>query len=149
MLALWSAPTLADNWPAWSGPNGLGTSAEKNLPLKWSPTENVRWKVQLPSAENSTPIIWGDRAFITQANDVTAWPPKVSQNFAGGSPVHAAGRIYVRDRRGATHVFAAGLKDEHLATNPLNEHKDASIAIAHGDIIIRTHKHLWRIGQKK
>lgn len=75
----------AENWPAWRGPTGDGVSTEKNLPVKWSPTENVRWKVALPSGGNSTPIIWGDRVFITQANDVTQWPPQVPANYAGGA----------------------------------------------------------------
>ncbi|MSQ93496.1 MAG: serine/threonine protein kinase [Gemmataceae bacterium] len=61
--------TYADNWPAWRGPHGTGVSAEKNLPLTWSATQNVRWKVTLPEAGNSTPIIWGDRVFLTQALD--------------------------------------------------------------------------------
>jgi hypothetical protein len=39
----------------------------------------------LPSPGNSTPIIWGDRVFLTQATDVTMWPPKVPENFAGGN----------------------------------------------------------------
>lgn len=56
----------ADNWPAWRGPNGDGVSTERNLPLTWSATQNVRWKVALPEPCNSTPIIWGDRIFLTQ-----------------------------------------------------------------------------------
>jgi outer membrane protein assembly factor BamB len=58
----------ADNWPAWRGPTGQGHSSETNLPLKWSAKENVKWKVALESPGNSTPIIWGDKIFITQAN---------------------------------------------------------------------------------
>ncbi len=57
----------ADNWPSWRGPTGQGHSVEKNLPLKWSTTENVRWKTPLPADGNSSPIVWGDRIFLTQA----------------------------------------------------------------------------------
>jgi outer membrane protein assembly factor BamB len=59
----------AGNWPAWRGPGGQGQCSEKDLPLKWSPTENVKWKVALPGPGNSTPIVWGDRIFLTQATD--------------------------------------------------------------------------------
>src|SRR5438067_2119406 len=59
----------ADNWPGWRGPTGQGTSAEKNLPTKWSATENVKWKAPLPEAGNSSPVVWGDKVFITQATD--------------------------------------------------------------------------------
>lgn len=58
----------ADNWPAWRGPTGQGYCSETNLPLKWSTTENVKWKVAMPAPGNSTPIIWGDRIFVTQSN---------------------------------------------------------------------------------
>jgi len=58
----------AANWPAWRGPEGQGHCAEKNLPLRWSTTENVRWKVPLPAPGNSTPVIWQDKIFLTQAN---------------------------------------------------------------------------------
>src|SRR5687768_11343884 len=57
----------AANWPAWRGPKGDGTTPETDLPLRWSATENIGWKVALPERGNSTPIVWGDRIFVTQA----------------------------------------------------------------------------------
>src|SRR5262245_9409495 len=75
----------AADWPAWRGLAGLGVSEEKGLPVQWSPTANVRWKVALPAAGNSTPIVWGDRVFITQASELKQWPPKVPANYAGGA----------------------------------------------------------------
>lgn len=96
LLVFLSLTAKAANWPSWRGPTGMGVSDEKNLPVEWSPTQNVRWKVALPSPGNSTPIIWGDRVFITQANDVTVWPPKVPENFAGGS---SAGGHAVAEKR--------------------------------------------------
>ena len=57
----------AANWPAWRGPTADGISTEKGLPVKWSKTENVAWRVELPEAGNSTPIVWGDRIFLTQS----------------------------------------------------------------------------------
>ncbi len=57
----------AANWPAWRGADGQGTSSEKNLPTRWSTTENIRWKIALPERGNSTPAVWGDKVFLTQA----------------------------------------------------------------------------------
>ena len=54
------------NWPAWRGADGSGITAEKDLPVLWSATENVRWKIKLPDRGNSTPITWGGKVFITQ-----------------------------------------------------------------------------------
>jgi hypothetical protein len=53
--------------PHGAGPEANGITLEKNLPVEWSDTKNIRWKVPLPDRGNSTPIIWGTRIFITQA----------------------------------------------------------------------------------
>jgi hypothetical protein len=58
----------AGNWPAWRGPTGQGFCEEKNVLLKWSDKENVKWKIPLADHGNSTPVVWGDRIFVTQAN---------------------------------------------------------------------------------
>ena len=58
---------FAENWPTWRGSLGTGVSDEKNLPLEWSVTKNVKWKVALPERGNSSPIVWGGKVFITQA----------------------------------------------------------------------------------
>ena len=61
------AAVSADNWPQWRGPSLNGVSAEKNLPVKWSPTENITWKLPVPSRSGATPIVWGDRIFLNVA----------------------------------------------------------------------------------
>lgn len=58
---------VAGNWPGWRGPAGTGVSPETNLPLKWSTNQNVRWRIDLPGRGNSSPVVWGDRVFVTQA----------------------------------------------------------------------------------
>jgi outer membrane protein assembly factor BamB len=60
---------LAEDWPAWRGPRGDGSSTDTAPPLRWSRTSNVRWKVRLPDAGNSSPVVWGGRVFLTQALD--------------------------------------------------------------------------------
>ena len=60
----------ADYWPQWRGPNGVGSSSTaKDLPVSWSATDNVAWRVKLPSWSAATPIIWGDYVFITSAEE--------------------------------------------------------------------------------
>jgi outer membrane protein assembly factor BamB len=54
-----------ENWPHWRGPHHNGISDSTGLPMKWSVTENIVWKTPLPSWSAATPIIWGDRIFIT------------------------------------------------------------------------------------
>jgi outer membrane protein assembly factor BamB len=57
----------AGQWPAWRGPEGTGISREHNLPLHWGTNQNIHWRVPLPEPGNSTPAVWGERVFITQA----------------------------------------------------------------------------------
>lgn len=69
VLLLGSQATFAaEPWPAWRR-DGTGVSNEKNLPLEWSETENVVWRTPLPGEGNSSPIIWGNRVFVTAALD--------------------------------------------------------------------------------
>jgi outer membrane protein assembly factor BamB len=71
LLAAIAQVTLgADNWPQWRGPALNGVSGEKNLPVKWTHTENVTWKLPLPAWSGSTPIVWGDRVFLNVADDL-------------------------------------------------------------------------------
>jgi outer membrane protein assembly factor BamB len=67
LLIVCSGMQAAD-WPAWRGPTGQGFCPEKNVLLEWSNTKNVKWKIPLAHQGNSTPVIWGDRIFLTQAN---------------------------------------------------------------------------------
>ena len=68
LLACAVAPLGAENWPHWRGPSHNGISGEKNLPLKWSQTENVLWKLPMPALSGSTPIVWGNRIFLNIAD---------------------------------------------------------------------------------
>ena len=67
MMVATATVFAADNWPNWRGPSSNGVSAETGLPIKWSATENVAWKLPLPAYSGSTPIIWGDRIFLSVA----------------------------------------------------------------------------------
>lgn len=55
----------AENWPSWRGPKGDGVATGKSYPTRWSKTENVAWKVELPGKGSSTPVVWGDQLFVT------------------------------------------------------------------------------------
>jgi outer membrane protein assembly factor BamB len=65
LLCLSVGNARAEEWPGWRGPRGDGTSAESGIPQTWGPTENVRWKTAIPGIGHSSPIVWGDRVFVT------------------------------------------------------------------------------------
>ena len=70
-LALTSLSAFAENWSNWRGPLHNGSSPEKGIPEKFSKTENVKWSVALPGASAATPVVWGDKVFVTAADMTT------------------------------------------------------------------------------
>ncbi|ADB18031.1 Pyrrolo-quinoline quinone [Pirellula staleyi DSM 6068] len=73
-VALASAASLrAENWPQWRGARLDGISAEKDLPTKFSPTENVAWRFPLPGPAGASPVVWDNQVFLTtvDGNDLT------------------------------------------------------------------------------
>ncbi len=80
-----SAAVRADNWPQWRGPMGNGISTETNLPVRWTATENIAWKLALPTWSGSTPIVWGDRIFLNVAENGSLFLWAVDR--AKGQPV--------------------------------------------------------------
>jgi outer membrane protein assembly factor BamB len=71
------ADLVAENWPQWRGPELTGVSHEKNLPIRWTPEENIAWKLPLPDRSGATPIIWENYIFLNVAeanrNDLNLW----------------------------------------------------------------------------
>ena len=57
----------AENWPAWRGPRGDGTSLETNVPIRWDATRQVLWKTAIPGQGHASPIVWRDRIFTVAA----------------------------------------------------------------------------------
>ena len=64
-------------WPKWRGPDDNGM-ARSDAPLHWSDTENIKWKAPIPGRGHSSPVLWGDRIFLTTAapTNPTAAPPR-------------------------------------------------------------------------
>ena len=92
LLAGWSWPVMGDErhldprdqWAQWRGPLGTGVAPRGRPPVKWSENTNIRWKVRIPGKGHSTPIVWGDRIFITTAIPYgDALPPR--QRHAHGA----------------------------------------------------------------
>lgn len=63
-----AASVHAGNWGAWRGPTSNGISQEKNVPTVWSRDTNVAWRLPLPGPAGATPVVWGDRVFVTSVD---------------------------------------------------------------------------------
>jgi outer membrane protein assembly factor BamB len=67
MAILLTVSGQGENWPGFRGPSGQGISQEKNVPLTWSLTENLAWRMEIPGIGWSSPIVWADRVLVTSA----------------------------------------------------------------------------------
>ncbi len=89
-MALLGATPSAQNWPTWRGTDGTGASSETPLARDWSDTQNIAWKTRLAGAGVSSPVVWGNRVFITSqvGSSVIKQGPRLGQ----GAEVNPAER---------------------------------------------------------
>ncbi len=74
-----AATVHAQDWPRWRGPDATGM-ARGDAPTRWSDTENLKWKVDIPGRGHSSPVLWGDRIFLTTA--IPTGPPEAERPYA-------------------------------------------------------------------
>jgi len=95
------------SWPQFRGPGGTGVADDASLPERWSATDNVAWAVEIPGRGWSSPIVWGDRVFVTSAVSAGAFKAPSKGIFGndyyaelqkqGLSEEEAARRLIARD----------------------------------------------------
>ena len=84
MLVMTANAFADDRWAQFRGPGSLGVVEDPTLPDKWSTTENVAWKVDIPGTGWSSPAVWGDHIFLTSVvSSVAGEPPKKGLYFGG------------------------------------------------------------------
>ncbi len=89
----WSVAPNDGDWPYWRGPAADGM-AVGDAPLNWSDTQNIKWKIDVPGRGSSSPVLWGDRIFLTTAiptgspaqSGAPAAPPARGRMGFGGPP---------------------------------------------------------------
>src|SRR5262245_51841320 len=88
-LVLLGLPAVGrgDDWPQFRGPGGTGLSAEKQLPVEWGADKNLQWKVKVPGRGWSSPVVSGNKVFLTAAgSDQDARPRAGGFGGPGGGP---------------------------------------------------------------
>ncbi|MBL9117853.1 MAG: PQQ-binding-like beta-propeller repeat protein [Verrucomicrobiaceae bacterium] len=146
------AAAHAGNWPAWRGPNRDGTCDETGLPTKWSATDNVLWKVALPGPGNSTPVIWEDKIFVTQATNQGKRRELICFDKKSGSELWKQGTDYRDDE--PTHGT-----NPHCAASPAVDGKRVIVSFASAGVFaydlggkklwskdLGPQKHIWGNG---
>jgi outer membrane protein assembly factor BamB len=142
-LHLPQAKTDPAHWPEWRGPYQSGM-ARGDAPTAWSDTKNVKWKTEIPGRGFSTPVIWGDKVFITTAVETGKTPAAAQTSAQTGSPATSGtpttvGQAPARGGRQGGPGGGAGAQIEHKflllclnrKTGKLIWEKTARVAVPH------------------
>lgn len=105
-LALLTITVGAANWPQWRGPGGLGISDEKNLPVEWSVTKNIKWKIPIAGRGHSSPVVWGNKIFLTTAIEGDVVPGAKAARHMNGDKEFLHPDSVGADRKHAFKVIA-------------------------------------------
>ena len=116
----------AGDWPHWRGPYFNGSTDEKNLPSDWSQTEGIVWSVDLTGSSAATPIIWGDRIFLSGVDSTRDVLLAMCFNRSNGNLIwqHEIAKGISHDRRS---TFAA--------SSPVTDGKIVVFFYANGDLV--------------
>ena len=127
----------ADDWPQWRGPQLNGTSTETGLPVRWSATENITWKLAMPERSGSTPIVWGDHVFVNvgEGAQLALWARGSQQ---GHRAVEAAARRrQPPDDEAADVVAVAGHRRPHGVGDDRHRRAEGVRPRRHGALVPR------------
>jgi len=161
ILSFLGLHATASDWRQFRGPNGQGISSDKNVPLVWGETKNLKWKAPLPGPGSSSPIVCGDKIFVTCYSGYgidRSNPGKVIYRErlsarGGGKPFYASvvlvdQKLYAVSRTSGTFVLSAEPEFKQLARNQIESDSSdfhGSPAIIDGQIFLRSNRYLYCI----
>ena len=102
---LLSVSADAADWPQWRGPRGTGATDEKNLPVRWSASENIAWKAPIAGVGVSSPIVAGDRVFVTSQQGAGLRRPGNHPRLAQGASAGVSGERALAGSAGGDRTF--------------------------------------------
>jgi outer membrane protein assembly factor BamB len=122
-----------ENWPRFRGPNGQGIAASGTFPAQWS-DEDYNWKVELPGGGHSSPVVWGDKVFVTCADDTTRQGRILCLNAADGRELWRKEFSLNRLTMNALNSYASAtpaLDDEHVYLFWPDKEQPTLVALTH------------------
>ena len=175
MSILSASVSQGQQWTRFRGPNGQGISDAKTIPVKWT-EEDYNWKVKLPGGGHSSPVLWGDKLFITSGDSqaghsiilainasggtvlwqkeyaLSKYRPNKLNSFASATPAVDAENVYVLFTSPQETILAAlNHKGDEIWKRTFKgvrcQHGAGSSPILYDDIVIFTHEH--EVGSSK
>jgi outer membrane protein assembly factor BamB len=141
-LCLFLALCGADSQPAWPMFLGQGASAVEanSLPLEWSPTKNIAWQTPLPGHGQSSPIIWGNQAFVTAVDG-----PMKDTNYVVGINLKDGKMLWQHSFESSDKVKTS-LYVSRAAPTPVTDGRAVYAFFESGDVVALSlaGKELWR-----
>lgn len=119
----------ADNWPSWRGPTQNGVSTEADAPTVWDKETNVAWRTPLPGPAGATPVVWGDKIFLTS---VTKSGDLLLMGF------NTQGKELWRQKLGNSKQTARGDEGNSASPSPITDGKHVWAMMGTGDIMCCT-----------
>ena len=140
-----SIQTEAADWPQFRGPGGQGHSDAKNLPLTWSETENIAWKVPIAGLGWSSPSIQGNQIWLTTAIDEGKSLHAIALDRTSGKTIHDI-EVFTLENPGGVHK-----KNSHASPTPLIEGDRVYVHFgAHGTACLTTAGEIvWKMQELK
>lgn len=137
LTLIFTSSLRSENWPNWRGPNFDGSSTETKLPDKFSQTENIAWSVDLPGEASSSPVIWGDKVFLTTANAETNKLECLCLNFKSGEKLWS---------KVGGEGFRQDDKSNYATPSPVVDAKHVWFFFGQGDLLCMDHdgKLIWQ-----
>lgn len=133
---------LAENWAHWRGPAFNGSSPEKQLPTEFSLTEGLTWSIDLPGPSAATPVVWGDRVFVSTTDDKT-------QSLLALCVDRGTGKILWNQRVSAG--FAQDNRSNYSAPSPVTDGERVIFFFGNGELVAfdLSGKRLWQRNLQK
>ena len=165
LLACQAGRAIAQEWPQFRGPDGQGHSAERGLPIEWSESQNVAWKVPVPGRGWSSPVVAAGRVWLTtatttgretslrllsfdagtgqQALDIEVFRLRSSEllnaknSHASPTPVIEGDRVYVHfGAEGTAALSTLGAIIWKVRLPYQSQHGNGGSPVLHGDLLI-------------
>ncbi|MFN3242650.1 MAG: PQQ-binding-like beta-propeller repeat protein [Planctomycetota bacterium] len=148
LLGALSAPVVAQDWPHWRGPHYNGASEAKELPQAFGPEQNVRWAATMPGPGASTPIVLGDRVFVTSVDSARERLVAICLDRKTGEVVwqRDAGSGYKPTEQGTRIARGARTRATYASPSPVSDGQRVVFFFGNGDLVAYDFagEELWR-----